>query len=100
MKLWVQEWVESERGWGTRPDGFTVHRKLEDVEMFHLELRREEKKQHNGVIPDVYSYPVGSPFELELPDEAAPEFGVHGEWARHRTAAIESALKKRRSGSG
>lgn len=95
MKLWVQEWVETERGWGTRPDGYTVHRKLEDVEMFLLEMRREEKKRHNGAVPDVYSYPIGTPFELEFPDEEAPDLICHGEWARARTAAIESALKKR-----
>lgn len=69
-KLWVQKWEESERGWGTRPDGYTLHSKQEDITKFITEMRaREMAGQPDGYIPDEYSRPCGNPYEVEIADE-------------------------------
>jgi hypothetical protein len=34
MKLYAMEWYESERGWGRRPDGFSLHATHEDFDGF------------------------------------------------------------------
>lgn len=65
--VYVQNWEESERGWGTRPDGFTVH---------------TSQKQHEGYVvwynktfnnlseaPDEYTRTCGRPIAVEVSDE-------------------------------
>ena len=54
----VQEWLESERGWGTRPDGYSLHLSEED--------RKEYIAAYWEIMPDhapnEYSRPTGDPF--------------------------------------
>jgi hypothetical protein len=63
--LIVQKWTESERGWGTRPDGYSLH--LSEV---HLKRYVEEywARMPNSV-PDEYSYPDGTPYTFEADAE-------------------------------
>lgn len=49
------EWVESERGWGIKPDGYSLHINGEDVEKF---IKAYWKKMPDAV-QDVYSLPEG-----------------------------------------
>lgn len=55
--LYAVEWVESERGWGVRPDGYSFHASKEDAEQFIKEYQDKLPKE----VPDEYSFPQGSP---------------------------------------
>lgn len=63
----VQKWEESERGWGVRPDGYSLH--ADDV------ARRLFIEAYWATMPDAppseYSRPSGTPYqaEVELTDE-------------------------------
>lgn len=62
MKVWVQKWEESERGWGTRPEGFSLHRTREDIQKFIEEYTKDWPKDP----PDEYDRPCGTPYEAEI----------------------------------
>lgn len=47
------DWVESERGWGTRPDGYSLHRTLSDA---HKYIEKHWASLPDSA-PDVYSRP-------------------------------------------
>lgn len=54
----VQKWEESERGWGTRPDGFSLHLTDADRKAFI-------KDYWDGMpdeVQDEYSRPDGTPY--------------------------------------
>ena len=69
MQVWVQKWEESERGWGTRPDGYTIHQEREHIASFLKEMRdRERAKNPSGGVPDEYSRPAGKPYLAEVTD--------------------------------
>jgi hypothetical protein len=55
-------WEESERGWGTRPDGYTFHRS-ELLALQYVVVFNSKMSKH---IPDVYSRPVGDPRLIEV----------------------------------
>lgn len=58
----LQAWLESERGWGSRPDGYSVHLSVEASKTFIENYWAEEKKRNpSGVTPECYSRPNGSP---------------------------------------
>lgn len=61
----VQKWEESERGWGTRPDGFSLH--LTDAD------RQSFIKEYWDRMPDEaldeYSRPDGKPYKAEVDAE-------------------------------
>lgn len=57
-KAICQKWEESERGWGTRPDGYTLHLNLEDMEKFIEEYWAGMPDQ----APSEYSRPCGTPY--------------------------------------
>lgn len=55
-KVFLQLWEESERGWGTRPDGCSIH-----IDMINHKLYIEDSyKDRNGSVPDVYERIVGN----------------------------------------
>lgn len=60
-----QRWVESEAGWGTRPDGFSLHVGREALERFV----REYWDRMPDTAPSEYSRPEGSPYAASV-DEA------------------------------
>lgn len=54
-----QDWEESERGWGVRPDGHTLHLTREDRDAYvagHAEVFRSD-----DVVPDEYTRESGRP---------------------------------------
>jgi hypothetical protein len=83
--VWAQEWEESERGWGCRPDGFSVHFRKEDIDDFLNEMRkRESEGQPKGYIPDSYSRPCGEPFMVKITDKKLlPKKNENGSWLPH-----------------
>lgn len=66
----IQEWTESERGWGTRPDGCTIHKTISDRHEFVKKYWSKMPKE----IPDEYSRPEGEPREVVISDELYKNF--------------------------
>lgn len=58
-----QPWEESERGWGVRPDGYSLHKSAADVETF---IREYWAKQPPGPAPDEYRRPSGIAYMVEV----------------------------------
>lgn len=52
-----QEWEESERGWGTRPDGYSLHKDDASRQAYIQEYWNSMPHE----VPDEYSRPCGSP---------------------------------------
>lgn len=50
-------WEESERGWGTSPDGCSLHLTIEDSKVF----KKKYWAKMPDEVPDVYSRPAGKP---------------------------------------
>lgn len=61
----VQLWMESEAGWGNRPDGYSLHKDEAACSAF---VRAYWARMPKGAIPDEYSYESGK-YEGEV-DEA------------------------------
>lgn len=57
-----QEWLESERGWGCRPDGASLHLTTADKDAFVEEYWGSMPKD----TPDEYSRPCGEPKIIEV----------------------------------
>ena len=72
-KIYLQYWEESERGWGQRSDGYSLHPTMVAVNEY-IEKHWEDEKAYNkahGIqgVPDEYSRPCGKPQEVEVSDE-------------------------------
>ncbi len=72
-----QKWVESERGWGCRPDGSSLHLTKKDAEKYIVNYWKEMPKE----VPDEYSRPSGEPFLITVNEEIYErvlnsEFGI------------------------
>ena len=60
-----QKWEESERGWGTRPDGYSLHLSQQDKEHYI-------KTYWEGMpdsVPDEYSRPDGTAYQCSVSEE-------------------------------
>lgn len=57
-----QEWWESERGWGHRPDGYSLHLSEDDRKAFIADYWA---RQPNAV-PATYSLPIGDPQTVQV----------------------------------
>lgn len=62
---WMQEWEESERGWGVRPDGVAYYltevAAIAGTEARVKMMREHEAVYYKGRTPDEYSRPSGKP---------------------------------------
>jgi hypothetical protein len=65
-KCILQIWEESERGWGTRPDGCTIHTD-DDVRIKYIDSIYESRKIEKS-IPDEYDRPIGKSIECFISD--------------------------------
>lgn len=65
MDIFVQCWEESEAGWGTRPDGFSLHSSQEDVAEYIQKYWDRMPKE----VPHEYERPFGKPIKIELNDQ-------------------------------
>lgn len=68
-EVWVQKWLESEAGWGKRPDGYTLHNRREDIDAFLKVIRDKEFDKHGGMTPPEYSRPEGDPYLAVLKEQ-------------------------------
>jgi len=65
--LFAQHWTEYERGWGSRPDGLSLHNSREDRKTF---IDKYNKKYNNApVAPDDYSVADGEAFMIQVDDD-------------------------------
>ena len=60
-----QKWLESERGWGTRPDGYSLHLTEADRKQF-IDAYWADMPD---TAPDEYSRPDGTPYECTVSEE-------------------------------
>lgn len=62
MIVICQQWEESEREWGTRPDGISIHKSLAD----HASFITEYWNKMPAKAPDEYSRPIRIPDAIVL----------------------------------
>lgn len=66
----VQEWLETEAGWGHRPDGYSVHLSDEDrVKFCTAYWERMPARDKSGRPPAEYSREDGDPIWCEISDQ-------------------------------
>jgi hypothetical protein len=67
MKAYLQYWEESERGWGVRSDGCSIHKDLEShTDYVDMIYRDRTFHQH---VPEEYDNIVGTPIQVEISNE-------------------------------
>lgn len=87
---WMQEWEESERGWGIRPDGVwyypTEEAAKKDTAKMLKRMRGYEAKQgySSSNAPDEYSRPSGEPRFVNVSEALAAEIIEKGRAYRER----------------
>jgi len=59
-----QDWIESEKGWGIRPDGISLHKTINDCKEF---IKTYWSKMPDEV-PYEYSKPCGDPCFVKVCD--------------------------------
>lgn len=64
-RVLCQKWLESERGWGTRPDGYSLHLSDEDRKQFINDYWAGMPDE----VPDEYSRPDGTSYWCEVDEE-------------------------------
>lgn len=64
-KVFMQLWEESERGWGTRPDGCSLHLSIEEKIIY---INNVYNSRNNLSTPDEYDRVVGSEIEVFIED--------------------------------
>ncbi len=64
--VFVQNWEESERGWGTRPDGWTIHSSLDQLRGYVKWFNKTFNNKDEA--PDEYTRTDGEPIEVEVED--------------------------------
>ena len=85
-EIWIMEWEESERGWGTRPDGYSVHPSEAASRKWladYWERMKEYDRQQGygtGYVPDEYSRPYGDAFPLRVSSDhkLVTDMGANG----------------------
>lgn len=83
------EWTEYERGWGPRPDGFSLHPDEQAAEDFSHHVT----KDYTGPAPDTYIKPDGKPFAVSVADGVEIEFTTFGNKAV-RVNRLPEGVKK------
>ena len=67
---WCQQWEESERSWGVRPEGCTLHLTPQDAKLWadkFLKAQHQRFLEHGGQgVPDEYTRQAGSPYQCEV----------------------------------
>lgn len=72
----VQKWEESERGWGTRPDGYSLHL----TETDRVRYVRAYSDALPAEVPDEYSRPNGTPYVWDAPEDTVAKLKAAGDF--------------------
>lgn len=83
MRVLVQTWSESERGWGTRPDGLSIHFSEEQRLKYIDEHWERYKEMYGDKTPDEYDRPdrggtYWATFVFEEADEDITKLALKG----------------------
>jgi len=63
-KVYLQYWEESERGWGVRPDGCSLHVTLDEHKKYINSIYN--KREKDTEVPEEYEKIVGEPIEVMI----------------------------------
>lgn len=63
-KIYLQYWEESERGWGVRPDGCSIHLSLDEHKKYINSIYKE--RENSTEVPYEYDRIVGNPIEVMI----------------------------------
>lgn len=74
----VQKWEESERGWGTRPEGYSIHRTEKDKAAFVFGYMEKQRELLGEAVPDEYMRPCGTPYFAEVDQETYDKITGNG----------------------
>lgn len=58
VKVIIQAWEESESGWGTKPDGFSLHLNETDKNTYCDEFMTSQRERLGERVPDIYERPI------------------------------------------
>lgn len=72
----VQLWEESERGWGVRPDGYSIHRTQADRAAYVEGYMTRQQAWLGDAVPDEYTRPAGPGFAGFADEDDIAELGV------------------------
>ena len=74
MEVIVQHWIESEAGWGIRPDGIAIHASQEKLEEYNRNYFDRLYKLYGSSVPYEYSRPGGdTPIKMRVISDGADE---------------------------
>lgn len=85
LGVWMQRWIEKEKGWGSRKDGCYLYptrdAAVEGTEKLRVALRDKEAGRGYGPDnpPDEYSAPLGDPIFIQVEQDTAKEVTDAGE---------------------
>jgi len=88
----LQEWEESERGWGCRPDGGSLHINSAALEAFTKAYWDKMPKE----VPDEYSRPCGSPQIVDVDTKTYNRVKKSGNGTWISNEEVRTLLKKGR----
>lgn len=71
----AQDWEESERGWGTRPDGFTLHLTSEAHQAYVKDYYL--RNNNRAVTPDEYTRVCGDPKMVQVSEKIYKKLVKH-----------------------
>ncbi len=66
QKVLCQRWTETERGWGQRPDGFSLHITRENRDAYIVDHTKFLTKTYGTEPPDEYDFASGEPYIVEV----------------------------------
>ena len=75
-KVYLQFWEESERSWGVRPDGCSLHVSVKDHEKFIEQVYN--KREDEDTVPPEYDRIVGEVIEVMIKDDLYDSFQSSG----------------------
>jgi hypothetical protein len=94
LRLPARFWTESEAGWGTRPDGYTVHRDEETAAKNVAGYWAKEKERNpSGRVPAEYTRPSETSAMVEVSQALYDEVMEKGTVWAHYTSHLEQHAK-------
>lgn len=81
--VFAQEWIESEAGWGIRPDGYRVYKTLEDAKLDTKKRLDEQKAYFDttlglNIVPHEYIRPAGDPITVTVGPKVMEKLNLAG----------------------
>ena len=88
-------WEESERGWGIRPDGCSLHLTEEDFRNYEKWYWKSIGESYGNKVPDEYSRPAGRPITAYTNEKLYEEIKKSKDGLRFCIKMEEDAIKNK-----